>query len=48
MHTAAFIGELQDFENLKLSYFSTCKWLIWSHEQMMFHLKQVSGNVAVK
>ena len=23
---SAFIGKLQHFENLKLSYFSTCKW----------------------
>jgi len=26
MHIAAFIGQLQNFENLKLSYLSTCKW----------------------
>ena len=28
MHVAAFIGELQHFENLKPSYLSTCKWAI--------------------
>jgi len=28
MHVAAFIGKLQNFGNLKLSYLNTCKWAI--------------------